>query len=116
MVSQEVGGRMRFWGAGVAALSAALVLAGCGGSPSHDPKPAAQSGSTSAAPSSLAEVAMPRPGKFGPPLYSADILVQSQDPLPASVIAKAKGLKSVVATEQFSLASFYSEEDEVTYA
>lgn len=99
------------------ALGAALVLAGCGGAASKDPKPAAStSGKAGPTPSSLAAVAMPRPGEFKPPIYSADILVQSQDPLPRSVIAKAKGLKSVVATEQFSLASFYSEEDEVTYA
>ncbi|MFL6023170.1 MAG: M15 family metallopeptidase [Marmoricola sp.] len=109
---------MNVRGAGVVALSAALVLAGCGGAPAKDPEPAAHSSSTpSTTPAaSLADVAMPRPGDFKPPIYSADILVQSQDPLPRAVIAKAKGLTSVVATEQFSLASFYSEEDEVTYA
>jgi len=101
----------------VVTLVAALVLAGCGGATAKDPKPAANSsGATTAPVSSLADVAMPRPGKFKPPIYSADILVQSQDPLPESLVAKAKALKSVVATEQFSLASFYSEEDEVTYA
>jgi len=99
------------------ALAAALMLAGCGGKPAADPKPSASSsGTSSVTPSSLADVAMPRPGKFKAPIYSADILVQSQDTLPWSVVAKAKGLKGVVATEQFSLASFYSEEDEVTYA
>ena len=102
----------------VVALAAALTVAGCGGSDPEPPKPAAESssGTPTVVPSSLAEVAMPRPGAFKPPIYSADILVQSQDPLPSSVVAVAKRLKSVVATEQFSLASFYSEEDEVTYA
>jgi len=100
------------------ALSAALMLASCGGSPAKEPKPTSASSSnpSSSAPASLADVAMPRPGKLKPPLYSADILVQSQDPLTPALIARAKGIKSVVATEQFSLASFYSEEDEVTYA
>jgi len=110
---------MEFRAAGCAiALAAALTLSGCGASAAKDPKgkPSATTSTTSEAPSPLADVAMPRPGEFKPPLFSPDILVQSQDPLPASVVAKAKGLKSVVATDQFSLASFYSEEDEVTYA
>ncbi|MFL6106846.1 MAG: M15 family metallopeptidase [Marmoricola sp.] len=105
---------------GVAALLPVLLLAGCGGTAPKDPKAAAHdsaSSSVSATPSStLADVAMPEPGTFKPPIYSADILVQSQDPLTPKLLARAKGLKSVVATEQFSLASFYSEEDEVAYA
>ncbi|RNL75317.1 M15 family metallopeptidase [Nocardioides marmorisolisilvae] len=108
---------MRSWGAGVLALCAALALAGCGGTSPKDPKPAAHTSTgASTPPASLADVAMPRPGKLKPPILSADILVQSQDPLPPSLVAQAKGIKSVVAVDQFSLASFYSEEDEVTYA
>lgn len=102
----------------VLALSAALTLAACGGS-SLDKGEAA---STTAAaersdvPDYLRDVAMTRPGKFKPPLASADLLVVSQDPLPASVVKAAKKVKGVVAAEQFSLATFYAEEQQVTYA
>ena len=105
------------WGA--LALGAALTLAatGCGGSAvkakDGNPSPSPSSSPTAV---SLDDVAMKRPGKFEPPIQSPDILVQSQDPLPAAVVAKAKKIKGVVATEQFSLATFYAEENAVTYA
>src|SRR3954454_5374499 len=59
---------------------------------------------------------MKRPGKVKTPLFSQDLLVYSQDPLPASVVAAVKKVPGIQATEQFSMASFYNEEQQVTYA
>jgi hypothetical protein len=59
---------------------------------------------------------MPRPGKVRTPLFTQDLLVYSQDPLPASVVDAIKAVKGVQASEQFSMASFYVEEQEVRYA
>ncbi|MFL6063027.1 MAG: hypothetical protein ACJ72E_17500, partial [Marmoricola sp.] len=100
-----------------AALTAALatVLAGCGGSAVKEPAPASAP-LRSDLPPSLQPVAMERPGAFTLKIKSADVLVQSQHPLPASLLARAKRMKHVVATEQFSLATFYREEQAVTYA
>ncbi|MFL6063033.1 MAG: M15 family metallopeptidase [Marmoricola sp.] len=100
-----------------AALAAALVtaLAGCGGSAVKEP-PRASAPLRSDLPPSLQPVAMERPGAFTLKIKSADVLVQSQHPLPASLLARAKRMKHVVATEQFSLATFYREEQAVTYA
>ena len=103
---------VRRTGALVLCAALALGLAGCGGAAK---KPAAIPTRTDV-PAALRDVAMERPGAFKPPLASPDILVQSQDPLPASVVAAATKLKGVVATEQFSLATFYSEENPITYA
>ena len=115
---QGVGGPMKFWAAGCAiALTAALTLAVLRrrSRRTRNPRQRRASGTPTTAPA-LADVAMARPGKFKPPLCSPDILVQSQDPFPASVVAKAKALKDVVATETFSLASFYAEQQSVVYA
>ncbi|MGO4254983.1 M15 family metallopeptidase [Marmoricola sp. RAF53] len=98
------------------ALGAALTLTAtaCGGSAVKADDDASSSARPS--PVSATDVAMKHPGKFEPPVQSPDILVQSQDPLPKSVVEKAKKIKGVVATEQFSLATFYAEESAVTYA
>ncbi len=96
----------------------ALALAACGGSVEKS-KAKAQTepiATRSDVPEALQAVAMKRPGAFKPPLASPDILVQSQDPLPDAVVAQAEAMKGVVATEQFSQATFYREEDEITYA
>lgn len=95
-----------------------LLLAGCGGSAITD-----ESGPSTAPvavrtdlPAELREVAVDRPGAFKPPLRSADILVFGSKTLTPKTIGSIKALRSVVATEQFSLASFYAEEQPVVYA
>ncbi|HEX4191176.1 MAG TPA: M15 family metallopeptidase [Marmoricola sp.] len=97
-------------------LGAALVFAAaaCGTTTDQPKNTAATSPATAGTTTSA--VAMAHPGAFKPPLESPDILVQSQDGLPASVVAAAKALPGVVAVEQFSLATFYYQENSVTYA
>ena len=92
-----------------------LLLAGCG---AHDDPPATASKSPTRTdvPEELRDVAMPRPGKVKTPLFTQDMLVYSQDPLPESVVSAIKAVKGVQAVEQFSLASFYVEEQQVSYA
>ncbi|MCZ4500414.1 MAG: hypothetical protein JWQ74_2969 [Marmoricola sp.] len=101
----------------VLALCCALALgvSGCGGSV-VPPTTVAATLPQSDGIVPLSQVAMPRPGAFKPPLASPDILVQSQQPLTAVQIASAKSSKGVKASVQFSLATFYSEENSVTYA
>jgi hypothetical protein len=100
------------------ALVVLLGLAGCGATD----KPTAAKGSPRSfptrtdVPSALRDVAMPRPGKVKTPLFTQDLLVFSQNPLPAGVVTAIKALKGVQAAEQFSMASFYVEEQQVTYA
>src|SRR4051794_10773221 len=96
----------------------ALAGAGCGADRATPQKPAAATRSADATgvPARASDVAMERPGKVKTPLFTQDLLVYSQDPLPASVVAGVKGVKGVQATEQFSMASFYVEEQQVTYA
>lgn len=104
----------RSWGA--LALACVLVVSGCGGSAvkkAPDAVSAPASDVTGVAP---ADVVMARPGVFKPPLRSPDILVQSPNPLTPAVVAKVTKAKGVVATEQFSLATFYREEEAITYA
>ncbi|MET3961846.1 hypothetical protein ABIE44_001780 [Marmoricola sp. OAE513] len=95
------------------ALVGALAVAGCGGAPA---KSAAKPSSSTSTTSSGSEVAMPRPGKFDPPIQSPDILIQSGEPLSKDVLTTARSTKGVVAIEQFSMATFYAEENEITYA
>lgn len=110
---------MKRWG--LFAITAALVLtiAGCGGSAIDGP---AQGTSTTPVavrtdvPEYLRSVAIERPGKFEPPLASGDVLIFSQDPLPDSLVRAAKRTRNVTATERFSMATFYAEEQQVTYA
>jgi hypothetical protein len=103
--------------ASVAALCAALTipLAGCGGSSLPPPKNLSAPVRTDL-PAYLQDVAMTRPGAYNHHLASADILVQSQEPLPADVLTKVKATKGVVASVQFSMATFYAEESPITYA
>jgi hypothetical protein len=99
------------------ALTAALsAMAACGGSAIPKSTAASQSPTRTDVPAELRDVAMPRPGKVETPLYTQDMLVYSQDPLPASVVAGIKAVKGVQAVEQFSIASFYVEEQQVSYA
>jgi hypothetical protein len=100
---------------------ATLALAGCGASDEPKATATAQATATTQAtrtdvPADLRDVAMPRPGKVKTPLYTQDLLVYSQDPLPAGVVSAIKAVKGVQAAEQFSIASFYVEEQQVTYA
>jgi hypothetical protein len=97
-------------------LVAALALAGCGGS-AVVPKGGAGSPTPTRTdvPDELRDVAMQRPGKVKTPLFTQDLLVYSQDPLPDGVVKAIKALDGVQATEQFSMASFYVEEQEVRY-
>jgi len=59
---------------------------------------------------------MARPGPFKPPIASPDILVQSQNPLSAATVKSVNKTKGVARSEQFSMATFYREEDAITYA
>lgn len=100
------------------ALLAVLVLAaaGCGGTAVTPPGAATKSPTRTDVPEALRDVAMPRPGKVKTPLFTQDLLVYSQDPLPADVVTAIEAVKGVQAAEQFSMASFYVEEQQVTYA
>jgi hypothetical protein len=102
----------------VLTLAAALGLAGCGGSAVAPPQDAAAKPTPTRTdvPAELRDVAMERPGKVKTPLFSQDMLVYSQDPLPDSVVTGIKAVAGVQAAEQFSMASFYVEEQEVRYA
>jgi hypothetical protein len=99
-------------------LAAALGLAGCGGSAVAPPQGAAAKPTPTRTdvPAELRDVAMTRPGKVKTPLFSQDLLVYSQDPLPADVVTAIRAVRGVKAAEQFSIASFYVEEQPVTYA
>ncbi|MBW8751475.1 MAG: M15 family metallopeptidase [Propionibacteriales bacterium] len=105
-------------------LAAALGLAGCGGAAVAPPGHGSTDGTKAAAstptrtdvPAELRDVAMQRPGPVKTPLFTQDLLVYSQDPLPDDVVAAVKAVHGVQAAEQFSMASFYVEEQEVRYA
>jgi hypothetical protein len=99
------------------ALSALLSvsLAGCGAT-DRPHATASKSPTRTDVPAELRDVAMPRPGKVKTPLFTQDLLVYSQDPLPDSVVTAMKAVKGVQAAEQFSMASFYVEEQQVSYA
>jgi len=100
----------------VLALVAVLTLglAGCGATDKH--AAATKSPTSSDVPPELRGVAMPRPGAVKTPLFTQDLLVYSQDPLPADVVKAIRAVKGVQAAEQFSMASFYVEEQQVAYA
>ncbi len=113
-----MGNKARRWGLLGLSLATCLVLAGCGGSaitadPTSQPAPVAV---RTDLPAELRAVAINRPGAFKPPIRSADILVFGSKTLTPKVIASVKALRTVVATEQFSLANFYAEEQPVVYA
>ncbi len=120
-----MGSRSGGWHLPALCTVVALVLSGCGGSAiKADPEPKTPRTSSSQTPvavradlpAELREVALARPGAFKPPLRSADILVFGSKTLTPQVIASVKKLRSVVATEQFSMANFYAEEQPVVYA
>lgn len=110
-----MGSRQRV--AAFALLLALAALAGCGGSAIKAPgaKPA-ETPTRTDVPDELRDVAMPRPGKVRTPLFTQDLLVYSRDSLPTSVVDAIRAVKGVQAVEQFSLASFYVEEQQVSYA
>jgi len=98
-----------------------LLVTGCGGSaitadPTARPAQPAPVAVRTDLPAELREVAIDRPGTFKPPIRSADILVFGSKTLTPKVTASIKALRTVVATEQFSLANFYAEEQPVVYA
>ncbi len=97
-------------------LAALGLTAACGGASASPPGHTAGSPTRTDVPEALRDVAMPRPGPVKTPLFTQDLLVFSQDPLPQSVVDAIKAVKGVQATEQFSMASFYVEEQQVTYA
>ena len=103
------------WRWGVLALSCTLVVSGCGGSSVKDPEPVSAPPVTSngAAP---ADVVMARPAAYKPTGDAPDILIQSPDPITAAEVATVVATKGVKRTEQFSLATFYSEENSIAYA
>lgn len=97
------------------ALVGALVVSGCGGSAVRQPE-AASAQEATASTAVAADVVMARPGPFKPPIASPDILVQSQNPLSAATVKSVNKTKGVARSEQFSMATFYREEDAITYA
>ena len=110
--------RRRLCAVGLAA-AAVLLLAGCGESARPESgSPAAPAGTPTRTdvPAGLRDVAMPRPGKVKTPLFTQDLLVYSQNTLPKGVVDAIRAVKGVQAAEQFSMASFYVEEQQVTYA
>jgi hypothetical protein len=102
------------------ALVAAFALTGCGGAavtpPGGEATPGSPATTRTDVPAELRDVAMPHPGKVKTPLFTQDLLVYSQDPLPKSVVDAIKAIDGIQATNQFSMASFYVEEQEVRYA
>jgi hypothetical protein len=92
----------------------ALTLSGCGAT--DGPASASKSPTRTDVPEALRDVAMKRPGAVKTPLYTQDLLVYSQDPLPGSVVTAIKAVAGVQAVEQFSMASFFVEEQQVSYA
>lgn len=105
----------RLFCAPVIAVLVGVLLAGCGAT--DKPRAAATAAPTRTdVPTELRDVAMPRPGRVKTPLFTQDLLVYGQDPLPADVVKAIKAVKGVQFAEQFSMASFYVEEQQVTYA
>ena len=97
-------------------VALALAVAGCGGASDSSRGTAAGTPTRTDVPAELRDVAMPRPGPVQTPLFTQDLLVFSQDPLPRSVVDAIRAVRGVEAAEQFSMASFYVEEQQVTYA
>ncbi|MGI9156648.1 MAG: M15 family metallopeptidase [Marmoricola sp.] len=62
------------------------------------------------------DVAMTRPGKLTKPTVSPDLLVYSGNSLPASTVAGVRKVKGVTDVNTFSMATFFHEERQVTYA
>lgn len=92
-------------GAGSAACGAAEGQPGAATSPTRTDVP-----------DELRDVAMERPGQVETPLFTQDLLVYSQDPLPAAVVAAMRKVPGVQAAEQFSMSSFFVEEQQVPFA
>ncbi|MCX6394994.1 MAG: M15 family metallopeptidase [Propionibacteriales bacterium] len=99
----------------VLALSCVLVVSGCGGSAVKKADPVSAPPTTSMA-GVPADVVMTRPAAYKPSPSSPDILIQSPAPLSPAVVSRAARTKGVTDTEQFSMATFYREEDSITYA
>lgn len=98
------------------ALACVLVVSGCGGSAvKQKPEPVSADPSTFA-PGVYTDVAMTRPGAYKPKGATPDILITSPNPLSPAVLARASRTKGVKLTEQFSMATFYREEEAITYA
>jgi hypothetical protein len=86
------------------------VLAGCGGS-------ALPPGTNGPGPTQdTSGVSVNSPGALTGGTVSADILVYSTRTLPASAAKRIGTVDHVVATERFSLAQFYYQENQVRYA
>lgn len=98
------------------ALAGALVVSGCGGSSVNREPEKVSAPAASFAPGVYADVAMARPGVYKSTGDAPDILIQSPNPLSAAAVARVKRTKGVKRIEQFSLATFYREEDAITYA
>jgi hypothetical protein len=106
----------------VAVCVAVLTTASCGAAPG----PATDGTSQAAASSSPSQeataspttqdVAMTKPGRLTKPPISPDVLVYSRDPLPKSTVEGVRGIKGVTNVDTFSMAQFFSEERQVTYA
>ncbi|MCW2847228.1 MAG: family peptidase [Marmoricola sp.] len=110
----------------IALTGLGLFAAGCGtsGQPA-DAKPKAASGavpSAGAAAPRVENVAVAAPKELTQPLLSSDLLVFSKDTLSKSTIEKIKaitdkdGKKAILAVEPMAMATFFVDEQPVTYA
>ena len=61
-------------------------------------------------------VAMTKPGKLTKPPLSPDLMIYSSNTLPTRTIEGIRRLKGVVNVDTFSMATFFREERQVTYA
>lgn len=105
----------RRWGMLALAVVLCSGLAACGAAADR-PGATAATPTRTDVPDELRDVAMERPGKVKTPLFTQDMLVYSQDPLPASVVAAMRKVPGVQAAEQFSMSSFFVEEQQVPFA
>lgn len=94
------------------ALSVGL-LAACGG---YQGSRAADPTTSPGATSSSTRPAIQSPGKLDQPTLAPDVLVFSTRTLPRAVVDRVRQLHGVTATEQFAMAQFYYQENQVRYA
>lgn len=80
-------------------MCAAVLFAGCTAAPEPD-----------------REVSTPNPGEFEPPLHTPDLLVTSREPVPKAQREEIDDLAAVSHTAHFTMAGFFVEEQQVSYA
>jgi hypothetical protein len=105
-----------------AACVVLLVTSACGaGAAEDEPAKSSEKVDTSTGKKAVparpvADMAVEPPGKLTAPLLSSDVLVFSRNTLDKSTIAQIKKIKGIQAVEPISMAQFFVNEQEVTYA